>query len=66
MFLGERSDEAKEASVAEKICPECGAKMIKYSTTEDGKPVTKWVCSMGFLCRHAQKLKQEMDGEKAA
>ena len=51
--------------MAERKCPHCGAEMIKYSTTEDGKPVTKWVCSMGFLCKRAGKLKREMK-EKAA
>jgi hypothetical protein len=55
--------------MAEKKCPKCGAKMMKYSTTtklEKGKPVTKWACSMGSLCKRAGNLKRGMDEYRRA
>ena len=39
----------------EKTCA-CGAKMIKYRfVDEKGRESVRWVCSMGFLCRHRRK-----------
>lgn len=45
--------------VEEKRCPVCGARMNEYRTTENGKPVTKRVCSMGKLCERARTLRRE-------